>query len=67
VFFLTDGEIPVDTAYHIKDFVDKLKRDVIINTVGFSSEAGKDPLMQIAKENRGVFRFVPTSGGAVRP
>jgi hypothetical protein len=67
VFFLTDGEIPVDTAYHVKDFVDKLKRDVIINTVGFSSEAGKDPLMQIAKENRGVFRFVPTSGGAVRP
>ncbi|MFM1868784.1 MAG: hypothetical protein RL591_2192, partial [Planctomycetota bacterium] len=35
-------------------------------TVGFSSEAGKDPLMQIAKENRGVFRFVP-AGAGVRP
>jgi Mg-chelatase subunit ChlD len=66
VFFLTDGEIPVDTPYHVKDFVDKLKRDVIVNTVGFSSEAGKDPLMQIAKENRGVFRFVP-AGAGVRP
>ena len=66
VFFLTDGEIPADTPYHVKDFVDKLKRDVIVNTVGFSSEAGKDPLMQIAKENRGVFRFVP-AGAGVRP
>jgi len=67
VFFLTDGEIPADTPYHVKDFTDKLKRDVIVNTIGFSSEAGKDPLMQIAKENRGVFRFVPTGGGGTRP
>lgn len=62
IFFLTDGEIPPDSAYHVADFVGKVKREVIINTVGFSSEAGKGPLIEIARANRGVFRFVPTSG-----
>ena len=60
IFFLTDGEIPGDTVYHVRNFVAGMKREVIINTIGFSSEAGKEPLEQMAKENRGVFRFVPT-------
>ena len=68
IFFLTDGEIPGDTAYHVRDMVTGSKGDVIINTIGFSSEAGKQSLMDIAKEHRGVFRFVPTQGvGAVQP
>jgi hypothetical protein len=44
-----------------------MKREVIINTIGFSSEAGKDPLVQMARENRGVFRFVPTRGVGGNP
>ncbi len=68
IFFLTDGEIPGDTAYHVQGLVDEAKREVIINTIGFSSEAGKGPLIDIAKAHRGVFRFVPSQGGgAVQP
>lgn len=63
VFFLTDGEIPGDTTYQIRHFVAGSKRETIINTVGFSSEAGKDILIEIAKEHRGVFRFVPSNAG----
>jgi hypothetical protein len=33
-----------------------------VNTIGFSSEAGKEPLVELAKRHRGVFRFVPTRG-----
>lgn len=67
IFFLTDGEIPGETAYHVSGFVDKAGREVVINTVGFSSEAGKGPLQEIARAHRGVFRFVPTSGGGGAP
>ena len=70
IFFLTDGEIPGDTAYHIARMAGETKGETIINTIGFSSEAGKEPLIDIAKANRGVFRFVPTQGvgsGAVQP
>jgi hypothetical protein len=63
IFFLTDGEIPGDTLYHLRGYADELKREIIINTIGFSSEAGREPLEQIAREFRGVFRFVPTRGG----
>ena len=63
IFFLTDGEIPGDTSYHLRDFQSKSKHETIINTIGFSSEAGKDVLVEIAKEHRGVFRFVPTNMG----
>jgi hypothetical protein len=66
IFFLTDGEIPPDTPDLVDQLVsggkDKNSDDIVINTIGFSSEAGKEPLIQLAKRNRGVFRFVPTSG-----
>jgi von Willebrand factor type A domain len=67
IFFLTDGEIPGETNYHVHDLAAAMKREVIINTIGFSSEAGKDPLVQMARENRGVFRFVPTRGVGGNP
>jgi hypothetical protein len=63
IFFLTDGEIPGNTPLEIREFVARSKRETIINTVGFSSEAGKDILVAIAKEHRGVFRFVPGNFG----
>jgi hypothetical protein len=67
IFFLTDGEIPGDTLYHLRGYADEMKREIIINTIGFSSEAGREPLEQIAREFRGVFRFVPTRGGGGAP
>ncbi|MFN5497774.1 MAG: vWA domain-containing protein [bacterium] len=63
IFFLTDGEIPGDTMYHLRNYAAASKKETIINTIGFSSEAGKDILVEIAKENRGVFRFVPSNFG----
>jgi hypothetical protein len=63
IFFLTDGEIPGDTTYHLRNYAAASKRETVINTIGFSSEAGKDTLIEIAKEHRGVFRFVPSMMG----
>lgn len=62
IFMLTDGEIPRDTVFMIRQYVSQTKREPIVNTIGFSSEAGKEPLIEIAKQNRGVFRFVPSRG-----
>jgi hypothetical protein len=68
IFLLTDGEIPPDTAFMIRQYRSQTRREPVINTIGFSSEAGKEPLIQIAEENRGIFRFVPTRGfGGGRP
>lgn len=64
IFFLTDGEIPGDTLYFVRGYAEQTKQRPIINTIGFSSEAGKELLIEFAKENRGVFRFVPSVGGA---
>ena len=65
IFFLTDGEIPPDTPALVADLAKRAKREIVVNTIGFSSEAGREPLQQIARENRGVFRFVPSRGGGV--
>ena len=63
VYFLTDGDIPKETPDLVKDLVRRSRHAVVVNTIGFSSEAGREPLQQIARENRGVFRFVPSRGG----
>jgi len=68
IFFLTDGEIPPDTVAAVNQMVRASRSDVSINTIGFSSQAGQVPLIEIAKANRGVFRFVPSqmpAGGGV--
>jgi hypothetical protein len=62
IFFLTDGEIPGETLYHVDGYAEETGNKVIVNTIGFSSEAGKEPLVELAKRHRGVFRFVPTRG-----
>lgn len=67
IFFLTDGEIPGETNYHVDNFAQTLKREVIINTIGFSSEAGRAPLEEMARRHRGVFRFVPSRGMGAQP
>lgn len=68
IFFLTDGEIPPDTVAFVNQLARECRTDVSINTIGFSSQAGREPLIEIARSNRGVFRFVPSAmpagGGA---
>jgi hypothetical protein len=60
VFFLTDGLIPGDTPEEIQKLAKDLGREVVVNTIGFGGDAGAEPLMRIAKQNRGVFRAVAT-------
>lgn len=67
IFFLTDGEIPGETIYHVDNYARDLKHEVILNTIGFSSEAGQAPLIELAKRLRGVFRFVPAQGSGLTP
>jgi len=66
IFFLTDGEIPGDTPALLESYVRRSGREVVINTIGFSSDAGRAVLDEIARAHRGVFRFVPTRGAGER-
>ena len=63
VFFLTDGEIPPGAPDEITRLNHKQRRASIINTICFGSDIGRLALEQIARENEGVFRFVPVTGG----
>ena len=67
IFFLTDGEIPPETPQHIEECVARRGREIIVNTIGFSSDAGRTVLSDIARANRGVFRFVPSQVRGGRP
>jgi Mg-chelatase subunit ChlD len=57
IFLLTDGEFDTDTP----QFVRQLNPDgnVTINTVALVSNGGEYLLKQIARENKGDYRFVP--------
>ena len=60
IFFMTDGEIPQDTA----DLVASLNLHggrVVINTIAFGNTQSQEQLKQIAQESGGVYRFVPSS------
>lgn len=59
VFFLTDGLVPGDTVEQFRNYIERARGETVVHTIGFSSEAGKDVLVQIAKNHRGIFRFVP--------
>ncbi|MSR40715.1 MAG: hypothetical protein EXS10_02295 [Phycisphaerales bacterium] len=63
IFFLTDGEIPGDGPSEITRLNHKQRRASIINTICFGSESGRAGLEEIARENEGVFRYVPVTGG----
>ncbi len=61
VFFLTDGLIPKETPAAVRALNESGSgRVAVINCISFGSEAGQDPMRQIAAESDGVFRFVPT-------
>ena len=62
IFFLTDGEIPEDTA----DLVAGLNRRggrVTVNTIAFGDAKSQDQLKRIARESGGTYRFVSQGTG----
>jgi hypothetical protein len=64
IFFLTDGAIQDGTfLYQLENLTKDFSHRLSINTIGFSAEAGSEILQQIARQYRGVYRFVPTRGG----
>lgn len=64
VFFMTDGEIPLQVPTYLaaRNGVNG-RRKIVIHCIAFSGEAGQDTLRRVARENEGTFRFVPVTGG----
>jgi len=56
IFFLTDGQIPENTAAAIARMNEG--RRVVINTVAFGDARSQDQLKEIARNSGGVYRFV---------
>lgn len=56
IYFLTDGDFESSVVDMIRDCN---QRRTVINTVAFMHQAGEPLLKQIARENRGEYRFVP--------
>ena len=63
IFFLTDGEIPFETADAVRELNLRQDRPVVVHAVAFSSDASQEQLRRIARESEGTFRFVPVSDG----
>lgn len=59
IFFLTDGEIPPDTAGNVAN-LNSRGRGVVINTIAFGSRPSQDQLKEIARRSGGVYRYVPS-------
>jgi hypothetical protein len=56
IFLLTDGDFERDVRRDLR----RLKQDhVVINTIGFGDSAASDILKDIAKANRGTYRYIP--------
>lgn len=61
IFLLTDGGF--DPSVHDAIKAANRKKKVAINTIAFHDPSGEAILKQIAKENRGDYRFVPSPSG----
>lgn len=65
VFFLTDGQIPNDTATAVLALNSAPGgKPAVVNTIAFSNEASQEELREIANRTEGVFRFVPDRGAS---
>jgi uncharacterized protein with von Willebrand factor type A (vWA) domain len=62
IFFLTDGEIPEDTADIVSDMNRNGPSRVVINTIAFGDARSQDQLRRIARDSGGTYRFVSTEG-----
>jgi hypothetical protein len=58
IFFLTDGEIPDETADLVGELNDR-GGGVIINTIAFGDARSQEQLRRIASESGGVYLYVP--------
>ncbi len=61
IFFMTDGEIPADTAVQV-GLLNSRGRKVVVHCVAFGDPASQQQLKQIAAESGGQYRFVPMEG-----
>lgn len=65
IFLLFDGDTRVDVAEHLRrtnrtnDLVSGVNIRVPIHTLGFYTDEYEDLMKRIAKENKGVYRFIP--------
>ncbi len=62
IFFLTDGEIPADTAELVAGLNRRGGR-VVINTIAFGEAQSQSLLKQIARESGGMYRYVAQGSG----
>ncbi|MFT4593478.1 MAG: hypothetical protein ACI9JK_001190 [Phycisphaerales bacterium] len=62
IFFLTDGVISPFSAEELRQMIPDGSR-VVVNTIAFGDSANQDAMIEIAKENRGQYKFVAPDGG----
>lgn len=62
IFFLTDGQIPDDTARLVANMNRRGER-VTINTIAFGDDQSQKLLREIATDSGGAYRFVRSDGG----
>lgn len=61
IYFMTDGQIPVDTPAEVARLNARGKR-VVIHTIAFGDESGREALQKIAQDSGGTYRFVNPAG-----
>ncbi|MCA9285604.1 MAG: VWA domain-containing protein [Phycisphaerales bacterium] len=61
LYFMTDGQIPSNTPMEVRRLNGRGKT-VVINTIAFGDESGRDALRQIAEDSGGTYRFVSPGG-----
>lgn len=61
IYFMTDGQIPTDTPAEVARLNARGKR-VVIHTIAFGDESGREALQKIAQDSGGSYRFVNPSG-----
>lgn len=58
IFFMTDGEVPEDTAQQVAALNNRGKR-VVVHCIAFGDPSSQALLKQIAAETGGQYRYVP--------
>lgn len=61
IYFMTDGQIPVETPAEVARMNSRGKK-VVIHTIAFGDELGRESLQRIATDSGGTYRFVNPAG-----
>lgn len=56
IFFLSDGEFDPETLIAVRNHNEK---NISVHTIGFENRQGEPLLEEMARQNRGTYRFVP--------